>query len=146
MPLEFTEREIAPDITVVELIGTLALGRESQRIETLVDDLAKRGSTRVIFDMTGVDYMDSAGLGMLALANGKLKESGGSLVIVAPRRPRSGAAEPHADQPDREGLSHAGSRRSGALSCRAKSRRCVIYSKFHATLHGPVAQLVRALP
>ena len=84
MPLEFTEREIAPDVTVVELIGTLALGRESQRIETLVDDLAKRGSTRVIFDMSAVDYMDSAGLGMLALASGKLKESGGSMAIVAP--------------------------------------------------------------
>ena len=48
MLLEFTEREIAPDITVVELIGRLALGRESQRIETLVDDLASaapRGSS-----------------------------------------------------------------------------------------------------
>ena len=53
MLLEITEREIAPDITVVELTGKLALGRESQRIETLVDDLAKRGSTRVIFDMSG---------------------------------------------------------------------------------------------
>jgi anti-sigma B factor antagonist len=84
MPLEFTEREVAPDITVVELIGTLSLGRESQRIETLVDDLARRGSTRVIFDMRAVDYMDSTGLGILALANGKLKESGGGLVIVAP--------------------------------------------------------------
>jgi len=75
---------MAPDITVVELIGKLALGRESQRVETLVDDLVKRGSRRVIFDMTGVDYMDSAGIGMLALATGKLKESGGSLAIVAP--------------------------------------------------------------
>jgi anti-anti-sigma factor len=84
MLLEITEREMAPDITVVELIGKLALGRESQRVETLVDDLVKRGSRRVIFDMTGVDYMDSAGIGMLALATGKLKESGGSLAIVAP--------------------------------------------------------------
>ncbi len=84
MLLEFTEREIAPDITVVELIGRLGLGQESQRIETLVDDLARRGSTRVIFDMTAVEYMDSTGLGVLALANGKLKEAGGSLAIVAP--------------------------------------------------------------
>jgi anti-anti-sigma factor len=84
MLLEFTEREIAPDITVVELIGRLALGQESLRIETLVDDLARRGSTRVIFDMSAVEYMDSTGLGVLALANGKLKQSGGSLAIVAP--------------------------------------------------------------
>jgi anti-sigma B factor antagonist len=84
MLLEIAEREMAPDITVVELAGTLELGRESQRIETLVDDLVKRGSTRVIFDMKGVEHMDSTGLGMLALASGKLRESGGSLAIVAP--------------------------------------------------------------
>jgi anti-sigma B factor antagonist len=84
MLLEIAEREMAPDITVVELAGTLELGRESQRIETLVDDLVKRGSTRVIFDMKGVEHMDSTGLGMLALASGKLRESGGSLAVVAP--------------------------------------------------------------
>ena len=84
MLLEIAEREMAPDITVVELAGRLALGRESQRIETLVDDLVKRGSTRVIFDMKGVEYMDSAGLGIIALASGRLKESGGSLAVVAP--------------------------------------------------------------
>ena len=84
MLLEITEREIAQDITVVELTGKLALGRESQRIEILVDDLIKRGSLRAIFDLSGVDYMDSAGIGMLALATGKLRESGGKLAIVAP--------------------------------------------------------------
>jgi anti-sigma B factor antagonist len=84
MPLEIAEREMAPDITVVELTGKLELGRESQRIETMVDDLAKRGSTRVIFDMRGVDYMDSTGIGMLALASGKMREAGGSMAIVAP--------------------------------------------------------------
>ncbi len=115
MLLEFTEREIAPDITVVELIGRLGLGQESQRIETLVDDLARRGSTRVIFDMTAVEYMDSTGLGVLALANGKLKEAGGSLAIVAPGGQGTGTADPHADQFDRDRLCHRGKSRRGAL-------------------------------
>jgi len=84
MLLEIAEREIAPDIIVVELSGKLALGRESQRLETLVEDLIKRGSLRAIFDLSGVDYMDSAGIGIIALATGKLKESGGKLAIVAP--------------------------------------------------------------
>ena len=96
MLLKIAERQMPPDITVVELTGKLALGRESQRIETLVDELAKRGALRVIFDMTGIDYVDSAGIGLLALATGKLREAGGSLALVAPegrvlqtdRRPR----------------------------------------------------------
>jgi anti-anti-sigma factor len=83
MLLNIVEREMAPDITVVELTGRLALGRESQRIETLVDDFAKKGTRRVIFDLTGVDYIDSAGVGMIALASGKLREAGGALAVVA---------------------------------------------------------------
>ena len=84
MLLEIAERQMEPDITVVVLTGKLALGRECQRVETLVEDLVKRRVKRVIFDMRGVDYADSAGIGMLALASGKMKESGGSMAVVAP--------------------------------------------------------------
>jgi anti-sigma B factor antagonist len=68
---------------VVELSGKLALGRESQRIESLVEELVRKGSQRVIVDMSGVEYIDSAGIGMVALAAGKLKEAGGKLAVVA---------------------------------------------------------------
>jgi anti-sigma B factor antagonist len=84
MLLEIRQREIAPDISVIELIGKLALGRESQKIETVVDQLIAEGRRKAILDMTKVDYLDSAGLGLLALASGKLKESGGRLAIVVP--------------------------------------------------------------
>src|SRR5947207_15632827 len=84
MLLEIAERQMEPDITLVVLTGKLALGRECQRVESLVEDLVKRRAKRVIFDLTGVDYTDSAGIGMLALAAGKMKESGGSLTVVAP--------------------------------------------------------------
>ncbi len=84
MLLQIAERQVEPDITVVELTGRLALGRESQRIETLVEDLVRKGTQRVVVDMTGVDHIDSAGIGMVALAAGKLKEIGGKLAIVAP--------------------------------------------------------------
>ena len=85
MLLEITERQMEPGITLVELTGKLALGRESQRVEALVEDLVKRRAKRVIFDMTGVDYADSTGIGMLALAAGRIKESGGTLAVVVPQ-------------------------------------------------------------
>jgi anti-sigma B factor antagonist len=84
MLLQITERQVEPDITVVELSGKLALGRESQRIESLVEELVRRGTRRVVVDMSGVDYIDSAGIGMVALAAGKLRETNGTLAIVAP--------------------------------------------------------------
>jgi anti-sigma B factor antagonist len=84
MLLQLEERRMEPDITIVDLAGRLALGRESQRIEFLVEDFAKQGIHKVIMDMTKVDYIDSAGIGLIALAAGRMKESAGELVIVAP--------------------------------------------------------------
>ena len=84
MRLEIAERQVEPDITVVELSGNLELGSESQRIEALNEELVQRGSRRVVLDMTGVEHIDSAGIGMVALAAGRLRESGGKLAVVAP--------------------------------------------------------------
>jgi anti-sigma B factor antagonist len=81
--LNIVERK-EPGFTILEITGRLALGRESQRIETIVEELANQGHAKVVIDLTGVDYIDSAGIGMIALATGKLKESGGTVALVAP--------------------------------------------------------------
>ena len=84
MLLQMVESRIEPDIALVELKGRLALGRESQRVESLGDELIKTGRLKAILDLSGVDYIDSAGIGILALLGGKLKEAGGQLAVVAP--------------------------------------------------------------
>ena len=84
MLLRIVERLVEPDITVVELNGTLALGNESQRIESLIEELVRKGSRRIVLDMSGVDHIDSTGMGMVALAAGKLREANGTLAVVAP--------------------------------------------------------------
>jgi anti-sigma B factor antagonist len=84
MLLQIVERQVEPDITVVELSGKLALGRESQRIESLVEELVQKGSRRIVVDMSGVEYIDSAGVGMVALAAGRMREASGKLAVVAP--------------------------------------------------------------
>jgi len=88
MLLEIRE-SVVDGIELIELNGKLALGRESQRIETLADEFVRRQATKVIFDMTAVNYIDSAGIGLLALAAGKLKEGGGKLVVVSPEASRA---------------------------------------------------------
>ncbi|HLK65906.1 MAG TPA: STAS domain-containing protein [Bryobacteraceae bacterium] len=84
MLLQIEERQIEPGIAGIDLTGRFALGRESQRVETIVDELVKAGRTRAILNLTGVTYIDSAGIGLVALAAGRLKEAGGRLVAVAP--------------------------------------------------------------
>ena len=83
MLLQIEERQIEPGIAVITLSGRFALGRESQRIENIVDGLVKSGCTKAILDLTAVDYIDSAGIGLIALAAGRLKEAGGKLVVAA---------------------------------------------------------------
>ena len=83
MSVQIVEKHIDPDITMVEVSGRLAHGRDSQRLEALVDELIQRGSRKLVLDMTNVEYIDSAGIGLLALAAGKLREAGGRCVVVA---------------------------------------------------------------
>jgi anti-anti-sigma factor len=82
MLLQIAERQVEPDITVVELTGTLELGNESQRIESLIEDLVRKGTRRLVVDMSGVDHIDSSGIGVVALAAGRLREAGGRLAVA----------------------------------------------------------------
>jgi anti-sigma B factor antagonist len=83
MLLQIEERQIEPGVTLVELTGKLALGRESQRLESIAADIAAKGAAKVILDLSKLDYIDSAGIGIIALAAGRVKKAGGKLAVVA---------------------------------------------------------------
>jgi anti-anti-sigma factor len=88
MPLDIQESRNG-NIVVITMIGKLAQGGESQAMETLLDELVSRGEQRVVFDMSAVTYIDSAGIGMLAMAAGKMREAQGKLVVVSPNGSRT---------------------------------------------------------
>jgi len=71
-----------PDITVLRVSGRLELGRDSQRLEELVAWLVADGRRRLLMDLLQVDYIDSAGIGALAMAAGQVKQAGGKLALV----------------------------------------------------------------
>ncbi len=82
MLLQIEERQLESGITQIELSGKLALGRESQRLESIAGQIAGKGTPKVVLDLTKLDYIDSAGIGMLALVSGRIKEAGGKLATV----------------------------------------------------------------
>jgi len=87
--LQIEQKTAGSGITVLELNGRLALGRESQRLEDLVKKLRSEGASRIVLDTAGVDYMDSAGLGILTTCFATLKNAGGALRVAgAAGRPR----------------------------------------------------------
>ena len=84
MLLQISERTIEPGITHVQVIGRLTLGREAQRLESLTADLAQKGVSKVILDLSGVEYIDSSGIGIVMLSSGRLKQAGSRMVVVVP--------------------------------------------------------------
>jgi anti-anti-sigma factor len=80
--LQIEERQLESGIVLLQVSGRLALGRESQRLEMIAAQLADKGAPRVIVDLTQVEYIDSAGVGVLAMVSGRVKEAGGKMATV----------------------------------------------------------------
>jgi anti-sigma B factor antagonist len=82
MLLSIDKRKIEPGITVLVLTGKIALGRESQKIDQQVNELIQAGETKIILDLSGVDYIDSTGVGLITLCAGKTGAAGGKLCVA----------------------------------------------------------------
>jgi anti-sigma B factor antagonist len=80
--VEITRKEIAPGIVALELKGQLQSGVECKRLEIAMDDLLREKQTRVIFDLTKVTKVDSAGLGKIVNCLSHLKQAGGVLHLA----------------------------------------------------------------
>ena len=80
--LTVEKRLVDSDVAVLSLAGRLTLGRDCQRVEWQVDDLLREGKLSVIFDLSGLSFIDSAGVGMVMMCFGKLKKSDGTLLVA----------------------------------------------------------------
>ena len=68
-----------PGVAVVRYTGALTLGTSLHTADAQLQKTIKDGAAKVVLDMAGVPYMDSAGLGTLVQASGIAREQGGEL-------------------------------------------------------------------
>jgi anti-sigma B factor antagonist len=80
--LSLTTRRFA-DHTVLEIRGEIDVYTAPTLRESLVQ-LATAGESRLIVDLTRVDFLDSTGLGVLVGANRRLTAAGGTMTLVCP--------------------------------------------------------------
>lgn len=80
--VKITEREIAPDILVLEFAGRLAVGSESQELQSKVEALIVQGRKKIILNLTELKYMDSTGLGTIVSCFTKTRQAGGQLRVA----------------------------------------------------------------
>ena len=79
MPLSAHIEHLPHGIAVVRLSGGLTLGTSLKIADSQIQSAIEDGVSRLVIDLTDVEYVDSAGLGMLMYAYGMLNQKGGAL-------------------------------------------------------------------
>ncbi|GAB3604745.1 STAS domain-containing protein [Conyzicola nivalis] len=81
--MEFETRTIDELVTVIRGEGRLNMVSAPLLREAVTDAISK-GRPRVVVDLSGVDFMDSSGLGALVGCLKTARQAGGDLRIAAP--------------------------------------------------------------
>ena len=69
---------------IFRLTGRMTLGLRLREVESRITDVAGNGVRKLILELSGVEFLDSAGLGVLMILYGNMKVRGGQFRLVAP--------------------------------------------------------------
>src|SRR4051812_22423073 len=75
------ERRVGP-VMILELSGRLVFDDGDALLRERVDALVSVGNVRLLIDLTGVDYVDSAGIGVLIAKYLSVRRRGGDLKLL----------------------------------------------------------------
>jgi anti-anti-sigma factor len=82
MILEKVYRSVEPEITVLELKGKLNAGNTLLSLENEVRKLVEQKPTKFVVDISGLEYLDSAGIGALLAFSSATAAGGGKMVLA----------------------------------------------------------------
>jgi anti-sigma B factor antagonist len=81
MSLEIEQHE-REGITIVDMKGRITVGQEATAMRETVAALNAAGTRNLVFNLAGVDFIDSTGLGALVMSASTLRKSGGNVKLV----------------------------------------------------------------
>jgi anti-anti-sigma factor len=84
MILEAVYEPVDLTTAVFRLTGRMILGERLREVESEIGEVANHGIHKLILDLSGIEYIDSAGLGALMILYGNMKVRGGHFRLVAP--------------------------------------------------------------
>jgi anti-sigma B factor antagonist len=82
--MEFKIARHGSGVQVVSLHGRLTFEPHTDRCRDAVKAALAAGDRRFVFDLSGVDYADSAGLGFLVSCLVSIRQAGAELRLVSP--------------------------------------------------------------
>jgi anti-anti-sigma factor len=87
MIVDMVTRELSPGITAISFTGRLVLGNRLSDVEHAIREKIKQGSRKLVLDFSGLNFMDSAGIGVLAMWFGLMEREGGKLAVAGATGP-----------------------------------------------------------
>ena len=81
MPLYLVEK-LFDEVVVLDARGRITLGAETENLRQRISAIIGAGRKCIVLDLGNVDYIDSAGLGILAASSASARRAGGQLKLV----------------------------------------------------------------
>jgi anti-sigma B factor antagonist len=81
MILTIERKQVPPDVTVLELTGRIVLGNDSREVELRVAEILRENGKKIVIDLKGTTMLDSTGVGILVVCQGKVAKEGGQLRV-----------------------------------------------------------------
>jgi anti-sigma B factor antagonist len=70
------------DVTVLDIKGKITLGEGDEQLKDKVNSLMNQGHKKILLNLEGVPYIDSAGLGEIVRTYTTVSRQGGSLKLL----------------------------------------------------------------
>ena len=79
--MTITERSVG-DVRVLDITGPITLAENTERLGDKVRSLLQQGYKKIVVNLAGVAYVDSAGLGELVRAHSTAARQGGRVKLI----------------------------------------------------------------
>ena len=76
------EERVVGDVTILDLKGKMTLGEGDELLKDKINSLVQQGRRKVVLNLEGVPYIDSAGLGEIVRTYTTISRQGGSLKLL----------------------------------------------------------------
>ena len=76
------EQRSAGDVVVLDLKGKMTLGEGDELLKDKINSLVHKGQRKVVLNLEGVPYIDSAGLGEIVRTYTTISRQGGSMKLL----------------------------------------------------------------
>jgi anti-sigma B factor antagonist len=75
-------QRLVGDIAIIDLKGRITVGQHAELLRDKINSLLHQGHRKLLLNLAGVDYLDSAGLGELVGTYATVRRQGGTLKLL----------------------------------------------------------------